>query len=110
MATITITSDPSGAEVFDSSGTRLGKTPTEVGVPADGTEHTFVLRHPRAKERSKTVEATGDTTIEVILELLPRGSGGGRRGSGSGSGAGNGKGKGSGKGTASDIMEPGFLR
>ena len=81
LARITITSDPSGAEVFDAHGTRVGVTPTEVGLPADGTEHTFTLRHPKAKERTKTITATGDTTIEVILEKLPR-----RSGSSSGSG------------------------
>jgi len=86
---------------------RLGKTPTEVGLPADGTEHTFVLRHPKAKEREKTITATGDTTVTVILERLPRSGGsGGRRGSGASSGSG----KGTGKGTGSDIMEPGFLK
>jgi hypothetical protein len=107
MATITITSIPSGAEVFDSSGTRLGKTPTEVGLPIDGTAHTFILRHPKAKEREKTITPTGDTTVEVPLERLPRSGGGSRSG---GSGSGRGSGKASGKGSNTDIMEPGFLK
>jgi serine/threonine-protein kinase len=78
LARITITSDPSGAEVFDASGNRLGATPAEVGLPADGSEHTFTLKHPRARERTKTITATGDTTVEIILEKLPRRSGSSR--------------------------------
>lgn len=113
LARITITSEPSGAEVFDQSGHRLGETPTEIGVAADGSALTLTLRHPRAKERTKTIAATGDMTVSVILEPLP----GGRKGS-SGHVDDGGRtregpaGKGAGRGTAakdkSDIMEPSF--
>ncbi|MCL4227084.1 MAG: PEGA domain-containing protein [Myxococcales bacterium] len=108
LAHITITSDPAGAEVFDAAGTRLGTTPTEVGLPADGAEHTFTLRHPQTRERSKTITATGDTSVEVILERLPRGGKGDGKGSGKGTGKGSGKGTGKAKG-GGDIMDPAFL-
>ncbi|HVK75516.1 MAG TPA: PEGA domain-containing protein [Kofleriaceae bacterium] len=115
LARITITSEPSGAEVFDESGRKLGETPTEFGVPADGSEHTLTLRHPRAKERTKVIAATGDMTVSVILEEVSRKPGtGSGTGTGTGSGKGTGTGKGTGKGKAGegtakpDIMEPAF--
>ena len=70
LARISVISDPPGAEVFDSQGRKLGVTPTEIGLPADGSEHELTFRHPKRKERKKTIVASGDTTVTVVLERL----------------------------------------
>ena len=68
LARITITTDPPGADVFDSQDRKLGVTPMEIGLPADGAEHELTFRHPRRKERKKMIVASGDATVTVVLE------------------------------------------
>ncbi len=67
LARIQLTSEPDGAEVLDAAGRKLGVTPTEIGLPADGAEHELTFRHPARKERKKTIAATGDMTVTVVL-------------------------------------------
>ena len=70
LARVQVTSDPPGADVFDDLGRKLGTTPTEIGLTADNTEHELTFRHPTQKERKKTIVASGDMTVTVVLEPL----------------------------------------
>ena len=70
IAVLTLNTDPSGADVFDSTGKKLGTTPTHVEMPNDGKEHTLVFKHKNAKDRDKTITVTGDTELTVELEAL----------------------------------------
>ncbi len=70
MVEIDLSTEPAGAEVFDVNEKRLGKTPLTITLPKDGKEHELIIRHPMAKERRKTVRATGDAELELELELV----------------------------------------
>ena len=75
MARVHLASEPDGADVFDGAGELLGHTPADVLLPANGASHQLVFRHPKTRERTKTVVVTGDQTVRVVLEPLPPGTG-----------------------------------
>ena len=66
--TITVVTEPSGAQIFDSGDVLLGVTPTDITLPGDGQEHLLVFRHPKAREHRKRIKTSGDTEIAVELE------------------------------------------
>jgi hypothetical protein len=81
LAKVVIETEPPGAEVWI-DGTRKGVSPTTVELPPDGADHELVLRHPEAKEKTKTIKVTGDQTIRLELEKKEpehKGSGGRRK-------------------------------
>jgi serine/threonine-protein kinase len=69
LAVVRLRSVPSGAEVFDADGKRLGQTPAELAVRADGRIRRFTLRHPEAREETLAVAVDGDE--ELTVELKP---------------------------------------
>jgi eukaryotic-like serine/threonine-protein kinase len=82
--TVDVATEPAGARIYDASGALLGTTPAAIALPRDGAEHVLTFRHPRARERQKSVIASGDSEIQIQLELIepaaprraPRGKGG----------------------------------
>lgn len=76
--TIRLATAPPGARVFDLDDNLLGETPAEISLPRDGEEHVLVFRHPRTRERRKTVRATHDAEFELELQVIER-SGGARQ-------------------------------
>ena len=97
------------AEVFDSGGLSLGKTPLRLTVRASSTPLALVFKHAGMKDKPKSVPVTDDRAMTVDLEPAPRGSGsGGARGSAAGRGSGKGSGKGSSDGSGNGIMAPDF--
>jgi tRNA A-37 threonylcarbamoyl transferase component Bud32 len=115
MATLTLDTTPTGADVFDGSGTSLGKTKLQLTVPADGKELQLVFKRAGMKDKTKTVTVTEDRLITVDLEPAPAPAAGTGAGSsvptgghgGHGGAHGHGHGSGSGSGTG-ELMAPDF--
>jgi eukaryotic-like serine/threonine-protein kinase len=72
--TVDVTTEPAGATVYNASGALLGTTPATISLPRDGAEHVLTFRHPRARERHKSVIASGDSEIQIQLELIEAGA------------------------------------
>jgi len=71
IARIRLTTRPSGAEVTDATGSRIGTTPTEIALPVDGREVVLHFRHPEAAEAEKRFVATTDAAFDVELPPAP---------------------------------------
>jgi serine/threonine protein kinase len=69
VARVSLTSRPTGASVYDTTGRFFGTTPVVVELPVNGEEVTLVFRHPEALERQKQFVPSGDTDMDI--ELLP---------------------------------------
>ncbi len=70
MAVIKLVTIPAGAEVFDAKGKSLcTPTPCDVKFPI-GTTHDLVFKHPKAVERKKTIDATGDTSLQIEMQPI----------------------------------------
>jgi serine/threonine-protein kinase len=61
-------SQPQGAEVFDPTGTFLGRTPFAGNVPGDGTVREYLFRHDGFRDKRLRVECDRDRTLLAILE------------------------------------------
>ena len=78
--TIRLATVPSGARIFDIDENLLGETPAEISLPRDGEEHVLVFRHPRTRERRKTVRTNQDAELELALPVIERSRGADRSG------------------------------
>ncbi|HWM87222.1 MAG TPA: serine/threonine-protein kinase [Kofleriaceae bacterium] len=71
MARIRLTTRPSGAEVSDGTGNRIGITPTEISLPLDGREVVLRFQHPEAADSEKRFTPTADTAFDLELPPAP---------------------------------------
>ncbi|MEZ4401767.1 MAG: serine/threonine-protein kinase [Kofleriaceae bacterium] len=76
LVPITLTSEPSGAEVVDADGRVLGVTPLELALAPDGQPRTLTFRRAGRLARDKVVVVTGPMTVAVVLDPAPRAPGG----------------------------------
>src|SRR5262249_5389132 len=71
MAVVVIESTPQDADVFDTAGKLVGKTPAKLELPISKQTLTFELRLAGFKKKQKQLVVSGNAVIDVPLERAP---------------------------------------
>jgi serine/threonine-protein kinase len=71
-ATVHLTSDPEGAEVYSGDGALIGNAPIDIPRPAAGETTQVRLAHPGYRERTFTVSSLTSAHVTVRLDREPR--------------------------------------